>query len=205
MESRLRKIRKAKKISLEETAKFCGVSKQSIGHWETGERNPSPVHLKQLSELFQVPQSYFLDPDYTETLNTTDIRQITKELLYTLHGKPIWDADKEKWYLINTAKKCLISETGAEIPFDDLNSTLQTSSPAFYEPQHRSQSPIAKKDLKKHREIYVEPIGTDIRLRTELSGIYKYNSILKCAERDEVRFSEETYGIKWLAFQSDEE
>src|SRR6185369_3331573 len=42
-------------------AKVCGVSRETVSRWLSGERNPSRTHLDQIAEFSSKPISYFVD------------------------------------------------------------------------------------------------------------------------------------------------
>lgn len=66
--SRLREERKKNKLKTEDLGKIIGVSKSTIGHWETGYYIPTAEKLFDLAEYFDVSVDYLL--------GRTDIKNI---------------------------------------------------------------------------------------------------------------------------------
>lgn len=51
-----RALREAAGVSQDDVAKAIGVSRATVGHWETGRRRPWPRHLESYMEALQVLQ-----------------------------------------------------------------------------------------------------------------------------------------------------
>ena len=51
----IRRIRKSKKLSLEQTAALSGVSRSMLGQIERGEANPSVAILGKIAQALKVP------------------------------------------------------------------------------------------------------------------------------------------------------
>ena len=58
MKTRIRELRKARKLSQEELADRLGVSRQAISRWELGATLPDVPNLLKLSDLFGVSTDY---------------------------------------------------------------------------------------------------------------------------------------------------
>lgn len=59
----IRRIRKSKKLSLEQTAALSGVSRSMLGQIERGEANPSVAILGKLAGALKVPAEVLLEND----------------------------------------------------------------------------------------------------------------------------------------------
>ena len=57
---KLQKLRKAKRLSQEDLAERCGVTRQSISKWETGLGYPETEKLLMLCDLLEVNLDYLL-------------------------------------------------------------------------------------------------------------------------------------------------
>ncbi len=58
--SRLKEIRTKNNLTLQELGKFLNVTKQTIGHWETGIRVPPLEKTCLLAEYFDVSIDYLV-------------------------------------------------------------------------------------------------------------------------------------------------
>ena len=59
----IRRIRKSKKLSLEQTAVLSGVSRSMLGQIERGEANPSVAILGKIAQALKVPAEVLLEND----------------------------------------------------------------------------------------------------------------------------------------------
>lgn len=57
---RLRKLRERKKLNRKALGELCGLSKNIIGQYESGEKEPSVGTLIELADFFEVPADYLL-------------------------------------------------------------------------------------------------------------------------------------------------
>lgn len=57
---KLQKLRKAKRLSQEDLAERCGVTRQSVSKWETGLGYPETEKLLMLCDLLEVNLDYLL-------------------------------------------------------------------------------------------------------------------------------------------------
>ena len=57
---KLQKLRKAKRLSQEDLAERCGVTRQSVSKWETGLGYPETEKLFMLCDLLEVNLDYLL-------------------------------------------------------------------------------------------------------------------------------------------------
>ena len=56
----IKNARIGKKLSQEQLAEACGVSRQTVARWERGDRVPSLSSLERIAEVFSIPLSEFL-------------------------------------------------------------------------------------------------------------------------------------------------
>ena len=64
----IRRIRKSKKLSLEQTAALSGVSRSMLGQIERGEANPSVAILGKIAQALKVPAEVLLENDDFDSL-----------------------------------------------------------------------------------------------------------------------------------------
>lgn len=81
--ARVRALRKARKMSLREVAGEIGLSFTFLGHLERGEKPWKLDYLRDVAELFNVPQALLLDP----SVPLEHIRQIG-EVLHSVADLP---------------------------------------------------------------------------------------------------------------------
>ena len=64
----IRRVRKSKKLSLEQTAALSGVSRSMLGQIERGEANPSVAILGKIAQALKVPAEVLLENDDFDSL-----------------------------------------------------------------------------------------------------------------------------------------
>lgn len=57
---RLQKLRERRRMSRKALGELCGLSKDMVGQYERGEREPSVGTLIELADYFEVPVDYLL-------------------------------------------------------------------------------------------------------------------------------------------------
>lgn len=68
--SKLKELRKARHLSQEDLGAIMGVSRATIGSWESGRRNISIKHLEKLCDYFKLDMNYFrADAEYDEVID----------------------------------------------------------------------------------------------------------------------------------------
>ena len=72
---KLQSLRKAKKLSQEDIAEKCGVTRQSVSKWETGLGYPETEKLLVLCDILEVNLDYLLR-DMNEVHNAYDLSLI---------------------------------------------------------------------------------------------------------------------------------
>ena len=58
--ARLRKLREAKRLNAKTLGELCGLSKNTIGRYENGEREPTAQSLVALADFFDVSIDYLM-------------------------------------------------------------------------------------------------------------------------------------------------
>jgi transcriptional regulator with XRE-family HTH domain len=125
-------LRKNVGMSQEKLAEKCGVSRQSVTKWESGESEPSIDKLCRLSDVFNVSLDDLIKYNASPKTNDFDAENVTM-YIYALIQNPMWQSDssygyrlsllsalykmvKEKFYTDAGAlqKKYLISNTDKE-------------------------------------------------------------------------------------------
>jgi transcriptional regulator with XRE-family HTH domain len=61
LNEKLRELRDALNLSLEEVAKVAGVTKTTISNWEAGKGEPGHSQLQKLAKYYRVRAAYFFD------------------------------------------------------------------------------------------------------------------------------------------------
>jgi transcriptional regulator with XRE-family HTH domain len=75
-------------ILQQDLADRLGVSKQTVSHWETGQRNPEADTIKKLADIFNVSADYLLCR--IDTINNIDsLATEEKELLDEVRDLPL--------------------------------------------------------------------------------------------------------------------
>lgn len=100
--TRLRELRKAKRISQEELGKVIHVSKVSISGYENDTREPSQEALTALANYFDVTTDYLLGlnqtPKWANKKDANDLAKFLKENAgsMTYQGENLTEDEKEK-------------------------------------------------------------------------------------------------------------
>lgn len=89
--NKLKELRKARHISQDELGFVLGVSRATVGSWESGRRNISVRHLEALCNYFKLDINYFRD----ETTKDEIIDLIERaRLLFNNEQLPIEEKQK---------------------------------------------------------------------------------------------------------------
>lgn len=194
MARQYKNARKSKSLMVKDAAAQLDVSPSTLGAWEAERKSPSIESLEAMAELYQVSTDYLLGRGEQLVASSLPLPQ---ELLRIYHGKSVWSSDYG-WVLVNSVKNMLVRLDGALIPFNKAGS-IYAVQPPFYEATLPETKPLSKQELSNHKEVWLEPISHDADLREELRGWYRVCD--RWVENDHgTRFSIDTYGAKWLAF-----
>ena len=198
MPRKFKEARLLRNLKLTEVAAMLEVSQPTISSWESERLFPSPENLIKLSKLYGVSIDYLLDNspyfDYDAS------KPIPIESYPIFHGKPVW-SNTYRWVFINSQKNVILLPSGEEIAFEAAGALYIVPS-AFAEPDLPLKSPLKREEIKKHKEIWLEPISSDVGQRETLRGVYKVHSNFVEDERG-IRFFFCSYGATWLAYELD--
>lgn len=82
--TRLKELRKARKITQEDLAKSIGLVKSSISAYEKGSKYPSIEVIIKLCNYFSVSSDYLLGLSDTKEINNYDLTEEQRELVTKL-------------------------------------------------------------------------------------------------------------------------
>lgn len=192
----IRQIRLDLGWSVTKMASEVGVTQESVSNWEAN-RNKMPLdRLERMAEVTGFPVSYMLGED---TVQIELAKPISAEALPALHRKPVWTRS-HGWALVNQATKAVTLTDGGSIPFDALNEDIFALPPALSLPLYGFGTPLTLDEIPGRERVWVEPIGADPDLNTELRGWYHPRKTICVANEFGIRLYLDTYGAKWLAF-----
>ena len=80
--SRIEEARKRKNLSQTELARKVGVARTSVAMWESGEKEPSTRHLRELAVALGESSDYLLGIDNGRTISIKDLTDEDVELLH---------------------------------------------------------------------------------------------------------------------------
>ena len=100
---------------------------------------------------------------------------------------------------MNATDRLLTFPDGHTLPFSDVVGELFLMALPFSEPDSPKGLPLSHSEVRRQKEIWVEPISPDSELRRELQGWYHVKGRFVENEYGN-RFYLDTYGSKWLAF-----
>lgn len=187
--------RQMKHLTMVEAAQQLGVSQPTLSAWETERKTPGIDALEKAANFYGVTTDFLLGR--TDLPQPDLLKAVSTEALPSLHGKPVW-SPKHGWLLVDAIGKQLVDVGKCTIPYLDAGELF------LFLPQFSGAVPIAEKpltlaDIKKEKEIWLEPISPDLDLRNELRG--RYHPASRWVENEYGnRFYYDTYGAKWLAF-----
>lgn len=198
MPKQFKTARLINKLKVTEAAEKLGVSQPTLSAWEGERKSPSIDNLENMADLYGVTTDFLLGRDLSWIPEPT--KAIPIELLPVFHAKPVWSSTYG-WMLVNSADHKLILPNGTAIPFLDAAELFVVPHP-FSETSPPYTRPLSKSEVTCHEEIWLEPISPDSDLRNELRGWYRVKNRFVQNEYGNL-FYLDTYGSKWLAFQSE--
>lgn len=194
MARQYKNARKSQKLMVKDAAAQLEVSPSTLGAWEAERKSPSIESLEAMAELYQVSTDYLLGRSEQLSMSSLPLPQ---DILKIYHGKSVWSSDYG-WVLVNSVRNVLVCLDGSLVPFDDAGS-VYAAQPPFYEATLPDTKPLSKQELGNYKEVWLEPISHDADLREELRGWYRVCE--RWVENDYgTRFTIDSYGAKWLAF-----
>jgi len=197
MSRRFREARKKNKIKLTVAAQMLGVSQPTLSSWEAGRKSPALDNLEKMADLYGVTTDYLLGRGGDQ--NTENTLPLPYDQLRVSNGKPVW-SDKYGWLLISSSAQEFITTTGEHIPFEAAGE-VQDIAPRFAEGAVPQSKALTQSEIMSQTEVWVEPISPDPEMREYLRGWYKVKDRFVENEYG-IKFPLDSYGAKWLAFQS---
>lgn len=197
MPRQFKTARQINNMKTTEAAKLLQVSQPTLSAWEGERKSPTIDSLEKMANLYHVSTDFLLGR--TEITQPDALEPISSRLLPVLNGKPVW-TEGYGWALVSADGASLILSNGTCIPLLDVGK-VYIKSPRYAESTVPAELPLDRADLTPGREIWVEPISTDEKLRLELRGWYRVQHHAIENESGN-RFTLDSYGAKWLAFES---
>lgn len=199
MPKQFKTARQINKLKVIEAAEKLGVSQPTLSAWEGERKSPFIDSLENMADLYGVTTDFLLGR--SDTQRTDPKNSIPLQALPAFHGRPVWSA-AYGWLLVNAADRLMTFPDGRTMPFMDIIGELFSMAPPFSEAEPPDEPPLSRSEVKKHKEIWLEPISPDSDLRKELQGWYQVKGRFVENEYGN-RFYLDTYGSKWLAFTSE--
>lgn len=199
MPKQFKTARQINKLKVIEAAEKLGVSQPTLSAWEGERKSPSIDSLENMANLYGVTTDFLLGRSDTQRMDSKN--PIPLQALPAFHGRPVWSASYG-WLLVNAADRLMTFPDGRIMPFADIIGDLFGVAPPFSEAEPPDEPPLSRSEVKKQKEIWLEPISPDSDLRKELQGWYQVKERFVENEYGN-RFYLDTYGSKWLAFHSE--
>lgn len=199
MKRQFKTAREINNMTVAAAIKELGISQPTLSAWEGERKSPSIDALERMSDLYGVSTDYLLGRTAKDTQEQTPSELISVEKLYLYNKKPVW-TKKYGWMLVDAANKQFITSDSLKISFENV-SEIFVSEPLFVSAAIPQGNPLDRDELKQMTEIWVEPISPDNQLREELRGWYRIKQRFVENEYGN-RFYMDTYGAKWLGFES---
>lgn len=96
MGSKIRDLRKEKRLSQTELGKLIHVSQQTVTAWENNKAEPTSSAVVQLAEVFNVSTDYLLGrPEKTDIDQTELDLEQALDNAHSFSGKPLSDHDRK--------------------------------------------------------------------------------------------------------------
>lgn len=195
-----KQARKTKKLTLTAAAKELEISQPALSAWESERSSPSVESLVRMAELYGVTTDYLLGREAIHAMPDNMKEQVPVAALPVLHGHAAW-SKKYGWVLINAIEKAVITIDCGLVPYTDVGE-IYLYPPAFAYTYYNISPPITISELRAKSKVWVEPISSDAQIREELRGWYQMKDWYIQNEYGN-RFYLDTYGSKWLAFNSE--
>ena len=96
MGSKIRDLRKEKRLSQTELGKLIHVSQQTVTAWENNKAEPTSSAVVQLAEVFNVSTDYLLGrPEKQNEVQTEQDLERALDNAHSFSGKPLSDHDRK--------------------------------------------------------------------------------------------------------------
>ena len=200
MNQRFKEARVRACMTATAAAKALGVSQTTVSNWDLGRKQPSLELLCKAADLYGVTTDYLLGREGAAESAAANTVPIAAEALQAFHGGPVWSADYG-WGLVDAIRNEAVFADQTTVCLSNVGE-LYAFPPAFAVGYHSLQQPISRQQLNKISMVWVEPLSPDSFARKELRGWY---SLRGCCVENEYgqRFYLDTYGSKWLAFETE--
>ena len=198
MQNRIKEARNKRRLSAVELSEKLNVHQTTITNWELGKRQITADKLLQLSEILGFTTDYLLGKDSEQIKLTISL---DKNSLPALHGQPVWNSS-HGWMLVNIVEKAFVLNDLSLISFDKVRETLYLIPPAMSVSLRGIGKPMDMDAILNSERVWVEPISSDTKLSSELRGWYSIYERRLVQNEFGHRFYLDTYGVKWLAFES---
>ena len=195
--NRIAQARNDAGLTAKELAEKLGVDMGTVYNWENGHRQLSLDRLMQVSKVLGVSISYLLGED--ERIDYTE--PMSRAALPILHWTPVW-AQSRGWALLNAAEKTLVFTDKSEVALSSVQEPIYAVPPAFALSLHGVGEPLGYDAVLSLKRVWVEPVTGDPNLAAELRGWYRPRGRRLVENEYGNRFYLDTYGAKWLAFES---
>lgn len=200
MNQRFKEARVRAGMTATAAAKALGVSQTTVSNWDLGRKQPSLELLCKAADLYGVTTDYLLGREGAAESAAANTTPIVAGALPAYHGGPVWSANYG-WGLVDAIGNKVVFADQTILPLS-VAGDLYAFPPAFSVGYHALQQPIRRHQLNQISLVWVEPIFPDSFARKELRGWYSLRG--SCVENEYgQRFYLDTYGSKWLAFETE--
>ena len=180
-----------------DAAEKLGLSQSTLSAIENGVKSTTLDNIEKMADLYGVTADFLLGRSQYTIPRTEE--PVSPDILPSLHGQPVW-SEKYGWMLVDAIAKKLIINSETSMTFQDIDD-IYAVAPKWSITAIPTEAPVSKARLSRYREVWVEPISTDAKLRDELRGWYRIKD--RYAENEfGNRFYFDTYGAKWIAFKN---
>lgn len=179
--------------------KELGISQPTLSAWEAERKSPSIDALERMADLYEVSTDFLLGRALENSQEHSLTELIPTKKLYLYNKKPVW-SKKYGWLLVDAANRRLIMSDSHTISFENA-AEIFVAEPIFTSAAIPQGKPLDITEIRELSTVWVEPISPDSDLRHELRGWYRVNDRFVENEYGN-RFYLDTYGAKWLGFES---
>lgn len=197
MENKFKEARIKAGLKTNEAAEKLGVSQPTLSGWERGVKNPTLDNLILMSNLYGVSIDYLLDRVSISPIPNS--LMISKDVLHTLNGKPVWISNKG-WGLVNSNNSDVLFYDGTKMLFTEILNAYVVQE-KFSEPLPPTLTPINIDDLTRHETVWIEPLSDVTEIKEMLRGYYQHKGDFYENEVGN-RFLIKNYKINWIAFET---
>jgi transcriptional regulator with XRE-family HTH domain len=195
--NRITRAREDAGLSVKELAERLAVDIGTVRNWEAGRRQLTLERLIEIANLLGVSVTYLLGLD-EQVSNTSPVE---KAMLPVLHRIPVW-TQSHGWALVNSVQQHMVYADGSTIPFERIKDPIYMTPPAMALSLLGVGSPLTVNGIASLDRVWVEFITTDFDLAAELRGWYRPRGQRLVENEFGNRFYFDSYGSKWLAFES---